>query len=57
MAQSLAAALGMFLSALAPATVFAQCLTRGKLIAENGTAGTVKRETFYLGDIPAAVFQ
>jgi YD repeat-containing protein len=30
---------------------------RGKLIAETNAAGAVKREIFYLGDIPVAVFQ
>jgi YD repeat-containing protein len=31
--------------------------TRGKLIAETDPAGAVKREIFYLRDIPVAVFQ
>src|SRR6266568_3596188 len=31
--------------------------TRGRLIAETDPAGSVKRELFYLGDIPVAVFQ
>lgn len=31
--------------------------TRGRLIAETDLGGAVKRELFYLGDIPVAVFQ
>ncbi|MGQ0543736.1 MAG: hypothetical protein ACT4P3_00170, partial [Betaproteobacteria bacterium] len=31
--------------------------TRGKLIAETDPGGAVKREIFYLGDIPVGVFQ
>ena len=31
--------------------------TKGRLIAETDAAGTLKREMFYLGDIPVAVFQ
>ncbi len=31
--------------------------TRGRLIAETDPTGVVKRELFYLGDIPVAVFQ
>jgi YD repeat-containing protein len=31
--------------------------TRGRLIAETDPAGALKREIFYLGDIPVAVFQ
>lgn len=31
--------------------------TRGRLIAEIDPGGTVKRELFYLGDIPVGVFQ
>lgn len=31
--------------------------TRGKLIAETDPGGSVKRELFYLGDIPVGVFQ
>jgi|SRR5882724_2549762 len=31
--------------------------TRGRLIAETDPAGAVRRELFYLGDIPVAVFQ
>ena len=31
--------------------------TRGRLIAESDPGGTVKRELFYLGDIPVGVFQ
>ena len=30
---------------------------QGRLIAEFDPGGTVKREIFYLGDIPVAVFQ
>ena len=31
--------------------------TNGKLIAETDPGGALKREIFYLGDIPVAVFQ
>ena len=31
--------------------------TRGRLVAETDATGAVKRELFYLGDIPVAVFQ
>ena len=31
--------------------------TRGRLIAESDPGGALKREVFYLGDIPVAVFQ
>ena len=31
--------------------------TRGHLIAETDPGGAVKREIFYLGDIPVGVFQ
>ena len=31
--------------------------TKGRLIAESDPGGTVKREIFYLGDIPVGVFQ
>jgi YD repeat-containing protein len=31
--------------------------SRGRLIAETDASGTLKRELFYLGDIPVAVFQ
>ena len=30
---------------------------KGRLIAESDPGGTVKREIFYLGDIPVGVFQ
>lgn len=31
--------------------------TRGKLISENDSGGTLKREYLYLGDIPVGVVQ